>query len=199
MPSPDWNDRFSDSEYAYGTEPNGFLVRQASRVSDPVLSIAEGEGRNAVYLAGKGHSVHAVDGSKVGLAKAVKLANQNGVQISTEVADLSDYEPAESAFGSIISIYAHLDGSIRRRLYPLLVQALKPGGILILEAYSENQIGRGTGGPANVDLLMSCSKIEQEFGILETVLLHETEREVHEGKFHTGTASVIQYVGRRGS
>ncbi|TWU61098.1 tellurite resistance protein TehB [Crateriforma conspicua] len=197
MPSPDWNARFSDSEYAYGTEPNEFLVQQAFRVSGPVLSIAEGEGRNAAYLASNGHHVHAVDGSAVGLAKAVKLADQYGVQISTEVSDLSDYEPAENAFRSIISIYAHLDGSIRRRLYPLLAKALKPGAILILEAYSENQIGRGTGGPGDVDLLMSCSKIENEFVGLETVCLHEIEREVHEGKFHTGMASVIQYVGRK--
>ena len=197
MAQLDWNDRYSDSDYVYGTEPNSFLAENVELLSSPVLSIAEGEGRNAVFLASRGLSVHAVDGSQIGLDKAIKLAEQSGVNIATQVANLEDYEPRESAYNAIVSIYAHLPSLTRQKLYPLLVRSLKPGGICILEAYSENQRGRGTGGPSDLDLLMTCSKIEYEFAGLEIVLLQEIIRDVHEGKFHTGMASVVQFIGRK--
>lgn len=197
MSPPDWNARYSAPEFAYGTEPNSFLKQHADLLLDPVLSIAEGEGRNAVHLASQGLQVHAVDNSSVGLAKAAKLAADRNVHITTEVADLQDYAPEPNVYGGIVSIYAHLPSSIRTQLSPLLVQAMKPGGILILEAYSENQRGRGTGGPSDPDLLMTCDKIEREWVGLETILLQETEREVLEGKFHSGMASVIQYIGKK--
>lgn len=197
MPKPDWNTRFSETEFAYGTEPNSFLAQHANQLMAPVLSIGEGEGRNAVFLATLGLQVHAVDGSEVGLAKASKWAASNNVTISTEVANLSDFIPAPNRYGGVVSIFAHLPKSIRDKLYPLLVQTLKPGGILILEAYSENQCGRGSGGPSDLDLLMTCEKVESGLVGLEPILLHEIEREVIEGKFHTGMASVIQYVGKK--
>ncbi|QEG01568.1 tellurite resistance protein TehB [Stieleria maiorica] len=197
MSLPDWNARFSETEFAYGTEPNSFLAKNAHLLVDPVLSIAEGEGRNAVFLATQGLRVHAVDGSDVGLAKAAKLAANSGVSISTEVADLNDFQPEPQTYGGVVSIFAHLPNSIRDSLYPLLVQSLKPGGILILEAYSENQRDRGTGGPGELDLLMTCTKIERELPGLETILLQETQREVVEGKYHTGVASVIQFIGKK--
>ncbi|QEG41595.1 class I SAM-dependent methyltransferase [Roseimaritima ulvae] len=199
MSLPDWNARYSASEFAYGTEPNSFLKQHADLLLDPVLSIAEGEGRNAVYLASQGWQVHAVDNSSVGLAKAAKLAADRNVVITTEVADLQTFAPEPNAYGGVVSIYAHLSSSIRARLYPLLVQTMKPGGILILEAYAENQRGRGTGGPSDPDLLLTCGKVERDLIGLETMLLQETEREVLEGKFHTGMASVIQYIGKKSS
>ncbi|MDM4013875.1 class I SAM-dependent methyltransferase [Roseiconus lacunae] len=195
--APDWNERFSDSEYAYGTEANTFLADNATMLVDPVLSIAEGEGRNAVYLATQGFRVHAVDGSEAGLEKAARLAADQNVTITSEVADLNDYQTRPDSWGSIVSIYAHLPRPLRIKLYPMLVQALKPGGISIFEAYSESQRGRGTGGPNDLELLMTCRKIEEEWKGLETILLHEIEREVHEGKFHTGMASVVQYIARK--
>ncbi|WP_182869978.1 SAM-dependent methyltransferase [Rhodopirellula sp. JC639] len=197
MSPPDWNARFSETEFAYGTEPNSFLAKNAHLLIDPVLSIAEGEGRNAVFLATQGLRVHAVDGSDVGLAKAAKLAAHQGVSISTEVTDLNDFQPEPQTYGGVVSIFAHLPCSIRDKLYPLLVQSLKPGGVLILEAYSENQCDRGTGGPGDLDLLMTPAKIESELTGLETILLHEAEREVVEGKYHTGMASVVQFIGKK--
>ena len=197
MTQPDWNARYSDPEYAYGVEPNSFLVENVSFLSDPVLSIAEGEGRNAVFLASRGLKVHAVDGSEVGLAKAEKLAANNNISISTQVANLGHYEPDEEAYSAIVSIFAHLTGAIRTRLSPLLTQSLRPNGVLILEAYSENQIRHGTGGPRDLDMLMTCAKIEHEFPTLEPILLQEVTRDVVEGKFHTGLASVVQFIGRK--
>lgn len=193
----DWNDRYSDEEFAYGTEPNTFLVDNVGLLSSPVLSVAEGEGRNAVFLASRGLKVHGVDGSQVGLAKAQALASEKGVTIQTEVTDLLSFEPKENVYSSIVSIFAHLPSAIRSRLCPLLERSLRKGGILILEAYSEAQLGRGTGGPPDRDMLMSPAKIEQEFPNCEPILLHEIERDVCEGKFHTGVASVVQFIGRK--
>src|SRR6185436_21113248 len=99
-----WNERYASDEFAYGTEPNSFLVQHANLLTSPVLSLAEGEGRNAVFLASLGLDVLGVDGSDVGLAKAQKLAETRGLTIRTEVADLASYEPRENHFGSIISI-----------------------------------------------------------------------------------------------
>lgn len=193
----DWNDRYSDEEFIYGTRPNDFLVENSSRLRGPVLSLAEGEGRNAVFLATLGLQVTGVDGSSTGLAKARKLAALHRVEIETIVADLAQYHPAANHFGAVISISAHLPSRIRHRLYPLVEQCLMPNGLLLLEAYSENQLQRDTGGPKDADMLMTVSKIEREFPHLEPLILHETDRVVSEGTHHTGLASVIQFIGRK--
>ncbi len=192
-----WNERYSEEEYVYGTEPNSFLVEHAGMLSDPVLSLGEGEGRNAVFLASLGLKVHGVDGSEVGLAKAQALAKSKGVEIQTEVADLGTFEPVGNRYGSVVSISAHLPSAIRGKLYPLVERCLRPGGIIILEAYTPDQLGRDTGGPKNPDMLMTPAKIEREFPNLEPILLQELERYVCEGKFHTGIASVVQFIGKK--
>lgn len=192
-----WNDRYSADEYVYGTEPNSFLAEHADILVGPVLSLAEGEGRNAVFLASLGLSVHGVDGSEVGIAKAQALAFSKGVVIQTERVDLTEFDPEPNRYGSVISISAHLPSSVRGRLYPLVVRALKPGGIVLLEAYSENQLKHGSGGPRDIDMLMTAAKIRREFIDLEPVLLQEVEREVSEGKFHSGMASVVQFIGQK--
>jgi len=192
-----WDQRYAGDEYVYGTEPNDFLAEHAGRLVGPVLSLAEGEGRNAVFLAGLGLEVHGVDGSAVGLEKARALARSRGVEIRTEVADLAEFEPPANAYGSVVSISAHLPSAIRHHLYPLVERCLVPGGILLLEAYSEAQLQRDTGGPKDPDMLMSRAKIERELPHLEPILLREIEREVREGRHHTGLASVVQFLGRK--
>lgn len=192
-----WNQRYADEDYIYGTDPNAFLAEHADILIGPVLSLAEGEGRNAVFLASLGLTVHGVDGSEIGLAKAQKLAHAKGVEIQTEVSDLGLFEPPVNHYGSVVSISAHLPSTIRNRLYPLVEQCLKPNGIILLEAYSENQITRETGGPKDLDMLMTCAKVEREFPNCEPILLRELEREVWEGKYHTGMASVVQFIARK--
>ena len=192
-----WNERYGSNEFVYGTEPNSFLVENAKLLTGPVLSLAEGEGRNAVFLASLGLDVLGVDGSEVGLAKAHKLAESRGVSIRTEVADLATYAPPANSYGSVVSISAHLPSNVRRRLYLLVEQSLKPGGIILLEAYSKSQLSRNTGGPKDPDMLMTGADIEKEFPNCEVVLCQEIEREVVEGEFHTGLASVVQFIGRR--
>ena len=122
-----WNERYRGETFAYGTEPNLFLVEHSKLLTGPVLSLAEGEGRNAVYLASLGLDVLGVDASEVGLAKAHKLAEAKGVSISTELVDLATYVPTANSFGSVVSLSAHLPTVVRRRLYPLIEQCLKPG------------------------------------------------------------------------
>ncbi len=121
-----WNERYRGETFAYGTEPNSFLVEHAALLVGPVLSLAEGEGRNAVFLASLGLDVLGIDASEVGLAKAQKLAEAKGVSIRTEVVDLATYEPSAGSFGSVVSISAHLPSVVRRRLYPLIEQCLQP-------------------------------------------------------------------------
>ena len=192
-----WNERYTVDEYIYGTEPNSFLAEYAEVLSGPVLSLAEGEGRNAVFLASLGLKVHGVDGSDVGLAKAQALARSKGVEIQTEVADLGMFEPEANHYGSVVSISAHLPSAVREKLYPLVERCLRPGGLILLEAYSENQLARDTGGPKDSDMLMTRAKIEGEFPNCEPILLRELEREVSEGTYHTGVASVVQFIGRK--
>ena len=191
-----WNKRYTTNEYLYGTEANTFLAENAHLLHGPVLSLSEGEGRNAVFIASRGLRVVGVDCSEVGLEKAKSLATSRGVVIETEVADLADYQPKERHFGSVVSISAHLPGSIREKLYPLIEKSLKPNGVVLLEAYSETQLKRGTGGPKDIDMLMSVEKLRKEFPNLTPILIREIEREVSEGEGHTGIASVVQYIAR---
>lgn len=192
-----WDERYSAKDYIYGTEPNEFLAAQCGHLSGKVLSIGEGEGRNAVFLATRGLEMHCIDGSKVGMEKANALAASKGVQITTMVGDLAEFSPEPETFDGVISIFAHLPSSIRCRLYPLLIDSLKPGGIFLMESYSEDQLNRDTGGPKDIDMLMSEAKIRAEFYGLEVVLLQEIERDVVEGTHHTGPASVVQFIGRK--
>jgi len=192
-----WNERYASDEFAYGTEPNSFLVQHANLLTSPVLSLAEGEGRNAVFLASLGLDVLGVDASDVGLAKAQKLAESRGLTIRTEVADLATYEPAENHYGSVISIWAHLPSQVRNRFYPLVERSLKPGGIILFEAYTKAQLSRSTGGPKDPDLLMDLAELVKQFPNCEPIIAQEIEREIIEGKFHTGLAHVVQFIARK--
>lgn len=191
-----WNQRYAGGDYLYGTEPNVFLAEHYHLLRGPVLSLSEGEGRNAVFLASRGVEVLGVDISMVALEKAKKLATARGVEFKTIVADLATFEPEENHYGSVISISAHLPSTVRKRLYPLIERALRPDGIILLEAYSESQLSRDTGGPKDADMLMTVDKLHREFPNFEPVLLREVERDVSEGEGHTGIASVVQFIGR---
>ena len=192
-----WNERYATEKYLYGTEANTFLVENAHLLHGPVLSLSEGEGRNAVFMASLGLGVLGVDCSAVGLEKAQSLAKARGVTIETEVADLAVFQPPRDHFGSVVSISAHLPSSIRNRLYPLIEKALKIGGVVLLEAYSERQLQKNTGGPKDIDMLMSVEKLRREFPNLDPLLAVEIERDVIEGEGHTGKAAVVQFIARR--
>lgn len=193
-----WDERYSTDEYIYGTKPNDFLAKHfAALPKGRVLSLADGEGRNGVFLATQGYDVTALDASEVGLAKAKRLAEENGVRIETIHADLTDFDPGVEQWDGIVSIFAHIPGDVRRRLYGQVATCLRPGGVFLLEAYTPAQIGRGTGGPQSEDLLPNCEKLRNELVGMTFQHLEELERDVVEGKFHTGRAAVVQAIARR--
>ena len=193
-----WDQRYSRDDFVYGTEPNGFLVTSAAAIPPgPVLCLAEGEGRNAVWLAARGYEVTAVDQSVVALAKAQRLAADRGVAIKTVVADLASYAIASGAWAGIVSFWAHVPATLRRSVHSQAVQGLKPGGMFILEAYTPAQLAFDTGGPRSADLLMTAAQLREELAGLEFQILRELERNVREGTKHTGRAAVVQVVARR--
>ncbi len=191
-----WNERYSSKEYAYGTEPNTFLTANFQHLpKGSVLSLAEGEGRNAVFLAQQGYAVTAVDGSQVGLDKAQVLAETKGVKLECICADLADFELGVGAWDAIISIFCPLPPAIRQALYRKVLAALKPGGVFLLEAYTPDQIKHGTGGGKSVELMQTAATLRAELPGLDFVHLVELERDVVEGIFHTGLGAVVQAIG----
>ncbi len=192
-----WDERYAAPGFAYGTEPNDFLVAQAGALRGPVLCLAEGEGRNAVWLAQRGLQVTAVDASRVGLEKAQAFAQARGVWLETVHADLTTYELGVGVWGSIVSIWAHLPPTARQQLHRRCVAALAPGGVLVLEAYTPRQILLGTGGPKDPALCMTADGLRAELAGLEPLLLDERERDVHEGTFHQGRSAVVQLFARK--
>ncbi|MEQ1829073.1 MAG: class I SAM-dependent methyltransferase [Pirellula sp.] len=192
-----WDQRYGKDGYIYGTQPNSFLEENAKLLVGPVLSLAEGEGRNAVFLASLGLDVLGVDGSEVGLAKARALAKSRGVIVRTEVADLATFVPRVNCYGSVVSISCHLPSEVRRRLHRLVERSLKPGGIFLLEGYTKSQLARNTGGPKDRDLLSGCSDLEEDFPNCDLILSQEIEREVIEGEHHSGLASVVQFIAKK--
>ena len=191
-----WNERYTDTFASYGTEPNDFLRDVAARIpTGPVLCLAEGEGRNAVFLAKLGHAVTAVDLSDVGLANAQKLASERGVTITTVVANLADYDLGESQWAGIVSIWAHVPPDLRARLHRACVRALRPGGAFVLEAYSPAHLTRpGVGGPTAAELLMTTEGLREDLAGLRFEHCREVERDVAEGRFHNGASTTVQVL-----
>jgi len=190
-----WDERYSSDEYAYGKEPNDFLRNHAGIIpAGRVLCLAEGEGRNAVYLAEQGYQVTAVDSSIVGLKKARKLAEERGVEIEIQHADLKDFDLGHDQWDGIISIFCHLPPPLRRIIHSKLVSALKSGAFVLLEAYTPKQLEYKTGGPPVAEMTMDSATLKAEFSGLEFIELNELEREIHEGQFHHGMGAVIQMI-----
>ena len=193
-----WEQRYGGESYIYGTAPNDFLRANArSLPSGPTLCLAEGEGRNAVFLAESGRDVHSVDLTKAGVVKTLRLAEQRGVVVHAVVGDLADYDLGEGRWSAVVSIFAHMPPSVRRDLHRRVVTSLTPGGCFLLEAYTPAQVGRGTGGPASVDLTMTLEALQEELSGLEFIHAVELEREVIEGSGHTGHGSVVQVIARK--
>lgn len=191
-----WDERYAGDDYVYGTEPNDYLKAQSDLFARGarVLCLAEGEGRNAVYLAEQGLEVVAVDGSAVGLAKAERLARARGVVVETRTADLADFDLGQRQWDGIVSIFCHLPPAVRQALHRQVFDALKPGGLFVLEAYRPEQLLYKTGGPPRAEWMMTAEQLQQELKPLYFEQLQEMDRPVHEGSGHTGLGAVVQAV-----
>ena len=196
-----WNERYGQPEYVYGIEPNAFLKSSISHFSKTgrVLCLAEGEGRNALFLSKQGYDVCAVDISSAGKEKAEKLALDNGVSIEYIVSDVNDYDFGEHKWDVIVSIFAHTDPATRKRVYQKALKSLKENGIFILESYHPNQLKYGTGGPKDIEWLVSLDDLIPHFPKQQIIHQIETERDVSEGAFHTGKAFVTQFIFKKTS
>lgn len=173
-----WDDRYANDDYRFGTQPNRFLEDCAPLITPgaKILSLGEGEGRNAVYLASLGFDVTAVDASAVGLAKARRLAKQHGVSLTTITADLNDYPIAPAAWDAIINFFCHMPAPERAPLHQRVIAGLKPGGEYILEVFSPQQPQFGSGGPTTRDLLMSAEDARRELAGLDLRVVRELIR-----------------------
>ena len=193
-----WDERYSEDEYAFGTEPNDFLRSVLRLLPDgKALCLGDGEGRNGVWLAEQGLAVTSVDASGVGLGKARALAHQRGVAIATVHMDLADFIIERGAWDVIVSIFCHLPPPLRQRVHRDVVAGLRPGGMFVLEAYTPEQIVFGTGGPPTAELTMNLDALRQELAGLKLLRAEEMEREVHEGRYHNGRSAVVQVLALR--
>lgn len=194
-----WDERYSKDDYHYGTQPNDFLKANAevllSGQSNPqVLCLADGEGRNSVYLAEQGAQATAVDISIVGLEKAKKLADARNVPLTVLHADLSTHQFPPSTYDAVVMIFCHMPAASRPFLYEQIRNTLKPGGWLLVEGYNEAQLGRGTGGPPVADLMLNLEELLEEFSGFTVQHALDVVRPIHEGQGHTGEGSVCQFI-----
>lgn len=193
-----WNERYGSAEYVYGTEPNDFLVAHAAAIPrGAVLCLADGEGRNGVYLAKLGYAVTSVDQSEVGLRKAEALAASQGVSIHTLAADLAEFDPGQGIWQGIVSVFAHLPPELRLRLHRQVVAALAPGGVFILEAFTPRQLDMpGVGGPKGPYAagLIPLDAVRDELEGLTLEIAREADRVLDEGPLHQGLCAVVQVL-----
>jgi len=199
-----WNEKYSAEHYIFGTKPNDFLAQNFNVFTERnILCLAEGEGRNAVFLAKQGYTVTAVDASLAGLDKARKLAAENDVTVEFIHDDMEKYDLGNEKWDGIVSIFFHIPGNIRRELHRKVVVGLKNGGVMLLEAYTPEQQKYGTGGPPTADstmaadLMMTAELLTQELKGLQFSHILELEREVVEGTDHSGTAAVVQVIASK--
>lgn len=193
-----WNERYSESEYAYGKEPNQFFKRALDKMNPGKLLLpAEGEGRNAVYAAKNGWDVLAFDYSEEAKRKALELAGENGVNIRYEVSFAEDVLLPENEYDAAALIFVHLPKDVFEPFLQKVIQSLKPGGILILELYSEKQLGCDSGGPKSNELLFDYDELRSLLKGVKVDLFEEKEVQLEEGKYHQGKAFVIRGIATR--
>ena len=195
-----WDSRFAEIDSLYGQLPNAWLYECA--ISLPphggrVLCAAEGQGRNALWLARQGCEVHAVDISAVALEQLERRARQSGLPITCEQADLATWTAEPEGFDAALLIFAHFPPSVRRHVHAQAQRALKPRGWLVLEAFAREQLGLESGGPRNPSWLYSESMLKADFTGMQIAVLNETRIRLDEGPGHQGEAAVVRLLARR--
>ncbi len=198
-----WNEKFDRPDHLYGIEPNDFLKGSFDWIPKPgkVISLGEGEGRNATFLAQMGYQVLAVDSSSVGLEKTLKLAASKNVEVATEMADLKVFDLGEAKWDGVVMIFCHLPSAIRGGLWKRIGASIKKGGVLLMELYSPQQLeatreGRSIGGPKDIDLMITVDEIRQAFPNAEFKVLRSVDRDIHEGIGHRGPSHTVQVLAR---
>jgi 2-polyprenyl-3-methyl-5-hydroxy-6-metoxy-1,4-benzoquinol methylase len=195
-----WNQRFGAAEYIFGTAPNAFLASHAALLKrgQRALCVADGEGRNSVWLAEQGLEVSAFDLSPVGVEKARRLARSRGVEVRYDVASVYEWRWPEAAYDVVAAIFVQFaDPAMRAFMFERMIAALKPGGVVLVEGYTPAQLKYATGGPKQVDQLYTEELLRQAFGSLDILELKAYEAELDEGSRHRGMSAVIDLVARK--
>jgi SAM-dependent methyltransferase len=192
-----WNQRYRTDTYVYGKLPNAFFREQLQQLEPGhILLPGEGEGRNAVFAAGRGWDVTAFDTSSEGRSKALRLATETGVEIRYDLAPYLGFEYSER-YDAVGLFFTHQPAEMRKPFHRKIFESLKPGGVIILETFHKNQVNRNTGGPRNTDLLFSEEELLEDFPQMEMVVLQTLIKHLDEGHFHQGEAVIVQMVARK--
>lgn len=194
-----WEQRYSAEGYAYGTTPNVFLAGQASRLAPGMkaLVVGDGEGRNGVWLAEQGLEVTSVDYAEAGLKKAQGLATLRGIALNTVCADLNHWDWPVAEYDVVVSVFLHFASSVRTAMHANMLAALKPGGLLIMEAFTKEQLNYNSGGPPVEDMLFTRDMLAEDFSAAEIVLLEDMITSLDEGPYHSGEGAVVQLIARK--
>jgi cyclopropane fatty-acyl-phospholipid synthase-like methyltransferase len=196
-----WESRFSAPGYLFGDRPNAFLARHADRLKPGMkaLCVADGDGRNGVWLAEQGLEVHSVDFSPTALAKARVLATKRGVSIHTERAELpTGWEWPTNAYDLVVGIFIQFSPPAEREImFDNMKKALKEGGLLLIEGYGPKQLEYATGGPKKLDQLYTKDLLMEHFGEFFELTIEEYDQEVDEGEGHSGMSALVDLVGRK--
>jgi SAM-dependent methyltransferase len=195
-----WHDRFSGPDYAFGKEPNYFLqsCKQLLPRSGRALAVADGEGRNGVWLAEQGLDVLSIDFSPLAQAKARALAVESAVSVNFELADVHKWNYPEANFDVVVEIFTQFSSPDERRVkWAGMRQTLKPGGLLIIQGYTPKQNEYGTGGPKQIQNLYTREMLEDAFLDFGDLRIVEGEREIHEGTSHLGMSALIGLTARK--
>jgi SAM-dependent methyltransferase len=195
-----WQDRYTIPDYLFGKAPNYFLAscKPLLPKSGNALAVADGESRNGVWLAEQGLDVTAIDFSEAAQGKAAALAKERGVAIKLIHADVHAWDYPETAFDVVVEIFTQFSTPAERpRKWAGMRQALKPGGLLILQGYTPKQLDYRTGGPTEIERLYTRSMLEKAFGDFRDIKFTEEELEMHEGAAHGGMSAVIGLTGRK--
>lgn len=196
-----WENRFAATEnYVFGEAPNAFLVSQAHRIKPGmrVLAVADGEGRNGVFLAGLGAAVHAAELSPAAIAKARRLAEARKVSLTWEQADVTRWDWPEAAYDVVAAIFVQfITPAERPAFFAHLHRALKPGGVLLLQGYWPEQRGYNTGGPPEVEQLYTEAQLREAFAGMEIAELRVHDSVIEEGAAHSGMSALIDLVAIR--
>jgi cyclopropane fatty-acyl-phospholipid synthase-like methyltransferase len=195
-----WNERYGNDGYLFGEEPNAFLRAQAELFApgQSVLAVADGDGRNSVFLAGLGAEVTAIDFSPIALEKSRLLAAQKGVEVKTDLRDLYEWRAAEAEYDAVVAIFIQFAPPEKRsRLYDNLKTALKPGGLLVMQGYRPKQIDYKTGGPPHAANMYTAELLREAFGDFDISHLEEHDSLVDEGRGHSGMSALIDLIARK--
>ncbi|SJZ95296.1 class I SAM-dependent methyltransferase [Consotaella salsifontis] len=195
-----WDENYDRPDYLFGTEPNAFLKRSASyfRAGQTALAIADGEGRNGVWLARQGLKVTSMDLSAVGLEKARRLAERHNVTLDLVQGDVTTWDWPKDQFDIVVAIFVQFAAPpLRDEMFVRMREAARPGGLILVEGYRPAQILNGTGGPSQIDQLYTANLLRTAFADCEILLLEDYDADLDEGERHKGPSALIDLIARR--